>query len=135
MPSLDIRWLNAMGFQLAWFSCLLLPGAAALVTAALFVALHGLWSLPRKRYLRQVMMAAILGMLVDLPEHPPLAAESGRGRVVQGGVATQLACVQAAAIAVQAAGRLIDRLLQRETAFRLAPRGLAGVGTGRDARA
>ena len=66
MPPLDIRWFNALGFQLAWFSCLLLPGTVALLTAALFIALHGLWPLARARYLLQVMMAAFLGMLVDL---------------------------------------------------------------------
>lgn len=66
MSRIDIRLFNAVGFQLLWFGCLLLPGAAALAIAALFVAAHFYWPLHRQRFVRQVMIIAGLGATIDV---------------------------------------------------------------------
>lgn len=66
MPTIDIRLFNAVGFQLLWFACLLLPGPLALVLATMFVAGHFYWPLHRERFVRQVVVIAGVGATVDL---------------------------------------------------------------------
>lgn len=66
MTRIDIRLFNAVGFQLLWFACLMLPGPVALALAALFLAGHCYWPLHRQRFARQVMIIAGLGATVDL---------------------------------------------------------------------
>lgn len=66
MTRIDIRLFNAIGFQVLWFACLLLPGAMALIVALLFVCSHFPWVVQRDRYVRQVGVLAGLGIGVDL---------------------------------------------------------------------
>lgn len=66
MTRIDIRLFNAIGFQVLWFACLLLPGPMALVVALLFVCSHFPWVLQRDRYVRQVGVLAGLGIGIDL---------------------------------------------------------------------